>query len=148
MDGGATSQFFVLPDFVYQRGRSVLDPRNRPRVWIVMNNHITPQFEVVESGLLPTVSRSFSTLIKSDAKSVLLATLNYVGSDRFNLTSIDNSFDEWLAADPSIQPGFNSPYMAALYRYGYEKALSGHLWSKQVPLGAGAPRRFQEVAGR
>ena len=148
VDGGATSQFFVLPDFVYQRGRNVLDPRNRPRVWIVMNNHITPQFEVVESGLLPTVARSFSTLIKSDAKSVLLATLNYVGSDRFNLTSIDNSFDEWLAANPSIQPGFNSPYMAALYRYGYEKALSGHLWSKQVPLGAGAPSRFQEAAGR
>ena len=148
VDGGATSQFFVLPDFVYERGRRGADPRNRPRVWIVMNNHITPQFEVVESGLLPTVSRSFSTLIKSDAKSVLLATLNYVGSDRFNLTSIDNSFDEWLAANPSIQPGFNIPYMAALYRYGYEKALSGHLWSKQVPLGVAAPRRFQEVAGR
>jgi hypothetical protein len=38
--------------------------------------------------------------------------------------------------------------MAALYRYGYEKALSGHLWSKQVPLGGGSPRRFQDVAGR
>ena len=148
VDGGATSQVFVLPDVAFVRGRRVADPKNRPRIWIVMNNHITPQFEVVEAGLLPTVARSFSTLIKNDAKSVLLATLNYVGSERFNLTSIDNSFDEWLAANPSIQPGFNSPYMAALYRYGYDKALSGHLWSKQVPLGTAAPGRFQEVAGR
>jgi len=146
VDGGATSQVFVLPDVAFVRGKR--DPGNRPRIWIVMNNHITPQFEVVEAGLLPTVARSFSTLIKSDAKSVLLATLNYVGSDRFNLTSIDTRFDDWLAANPSIQPGFNSPYMAALYRYGYDKALSGHLWSKQVPLGTGAPGRFQEVAGR
>ncbi len=148
VDGGATSQVFVLPDVAFVRGRRVADPRNRPRIWIVMNNHITPQFEVVEAGLLPTVARSFSTLIKNDAKSVLLATLNYVGSDRFNLTSIDTGFDEWLAANPSIQPGFNSPYMAALYRYGYDKALSGHLWSKQVPLGNAAPRPYQEVAGR
>lgn len=148
VDGGATSQVFVLPDVAFVRGRRVADPKNRPRIWIVMNNHITPQFEVVEAGLLPTVARSFSTLIKNDAKSVLLATLNYVGSDRFNLTSIDTGFDDWLAANPSIQPGFNSPYMAALYRYGYDKALSGHLWSKQVPLGNAAPRPFQEVAGR
>jgi hypothetical protein len=148
VDGGATSQVFILPDVAFQRGRRVADPKNRPRIWIVMNNHITPQFEVVEAGLLPTISRSFSTLIKNDAKSVLLATLAYVGSERFNLTSIDNGFDEWLQANPSIRPGVNSPYMAALYHYGYQKALSGHLWSKEVPLGSGAPMRFQEIAGR
>ena len=145
VDGGATSQVFVLPDVAFDRGRRVADPKRRPRLWIVMNNHITPQFEVVEAGLLTTVSRSFSTLIKNDAKSVLLATLAYVGSERFNLTSIDNGFDEWLQANPSVQPGFNSPYMAALYRYGYDKALSGHLWSKQVPLGA---PHYQTLAGR
>ncbi len=145
VDGGATSQVFVLPDVAFDRGGRVAEPKNRPRIWIVMNNHITPQFEVVEAGLLTTVSRSFSTLIKNDAKSVLLATLAYVGNDRFNLTSIDNGFDEWLQANPSVRPGFNSPYMAALYRYGYEKALSGHLWSKQVPLGA---PHYQALAGR
>jgi len=148
VDGGATSQVFILPDVVFEKGFRVADPKNRPRLWIVINNHITPQFEVVEAGLLPTVSRSFSTLIKNDAKTTLLATLAYVGSERFNLTSIDSGFDEWLQANPSVQPGFNSSYMQALYRYGYDKALSGHLWSKQVPLPGAAPRRFQEVAGR
>ncbi len=147
VDGGATSQVFILPDFAFEHARRNVDPQNRPRVWIVMNNHITPQFEVVEGTLLTTVARSFSTLIKNDAKSVLLATLNYVGTDRFNLTSIDSGFDEWLQANPGVQPGFNSPYMAALYRYGYDKALSGHLWSKRVPLGGGSPWR-SEVAGR
>ncbi len=148
VDGGGTSQVFVLPDFAFERGKRAADPRSRPRIWIVMNNHITPQFEVVEAGLLTTVSRSFSTLIKNDAKSVLLATLNFVGAERFNLTSIDSSFDDWLQAHPDIKPGFNSPYMTALYRYGYDKALSGHLWSKGVPLGVQAPRPLQEVAGR
>ncbi len=145
VDGGATTQVFVLPDVAFVNGRRTADPKNRPRIWVVMNNHITPQFEVVEAGLLTTVSRSFSTLIKNDAKSTLLATLTYVGSDHFNLTYIDNGFDEWLKANPAIHPGFNTAYMESLYRYGYDKALSSHLWTREVPLpGSTAPSRLQQ----
>jgi hypothetical protein len=147
VDGGATNQFFILPDVAFVNGKRIADPGYRPRIWIIMNNHITPQFEVVEAGLLPTVSRSMTTLLKSDAKSTLLATETYFGSERFNLTFIDNGFDEWMKANPNIDPGFNSPYMQALYRYGYDKALSGRLWSKSVPLAGNiSSKRFQEVA--
>lgn len=146
VDGGATSQVFVLPDVVFVNGRRTADPKNRPRFWVVMNNHVTPQFEVVQSGLLSTVSRSFSTLIKSDAKSTLLATAAYVGTDHFNLTFIDNAFDNWLAANPGVKPGFNAVYMQALYRFGFEKARSGRLWSKEIPLPGGqAARHLQEM---
>ena len=148
IDGGATSQFFVLPDVAFIN-HSRTGASSRARVWVVMNNNIMPQFEVVQPGLLTTVSRSFSTLIKSDAKSVLLASGAYFGTDRFHLTFIDEGFGEWLAANPDISPGFNSPYMSALYRYGYEKALSPHLWSKNVPLpDTGGRQRFRLVAER
>ncbi len=132
VDGGATSQVFVLPDAVFVNGRRITDRKNRPHFWIVMNNHVTPQFEVVQSGLLSTVSRSFSTLIKSDAKTTLLATAAYVGSDHFNLTFIDNAFPNWLAANPSVKPGFNAVYMQALYRFGYLQAQSGRLWTNEM----------------
>ncbi len=149
VDGGATSQVFVLPDIAFVNGRRTADPKVRPRVWIIMNNHITPQFEVVQSGLLSTVSRSFSTLIKNDAKSTLLATAAFVGSDHFNLTFIDNAFGNWLAANPGVKPGFNAVYMQSLYRFGFEKGQSARLWSKQIPLPGGpAAMRFQEMATR
>jgi hypothetical protein len=139
VDGGATTQVFILPDVVLATGMGVAAPRHAPtHIWVIVNNHLTPQFEVVEAGLLPSVSRSFSTLIKSSAKQTLFGTAEFVGRERFNLTSIDNGFDEWLAAHPDIKPGFNTPYMQALYRYGYAKAHSSHLWTHEVPLPGGA----------
>ncbi len=150
VDGGATTQVFILPDVVLATGMGLGNPKSAStRVWIVINNHVTPQFEIVEAGLLPTISRSFSTLIKNDAKDTLLATANYVGRDRFNLTAIDGGFDALLQANPGVSPGFNTPYMQLLYRYGYEKAVSGHLWSKEVPLPGGEmAKRFREMSGR
>jgi hypothetical protein len=150
VDGGATTQVFVLPDVVLATGMGLSNPKGAStRIWAVINNHITPQFEVVEAGLLPTISRSFSTLLKNDAKDTLLATAGFVGRERFNLTWIDVGFDEWLKANPGVSPGFNTTYMQFLYRYGYEKALSGRLWAKEVPLpGGAAVKRLREIAGR
>jgi hypothetical protein len=148
VDGGATTQVFILPDVVLATGMGLADQKRAPtNIWIVINNHVTPQFEVVEAGLLPTISRSFSTLIKNDAKDTLFATESFVGRERFNLTSIDSGFDDWLKAHPDVTPGFNTPYMQALYNYGYQKAQSGHLWVKQVPLPGGAvAKRLRDMA--
>jgi hypothetical protein len=146
VDGGATTQVFILPDVVLATGMGVAAPRHAPsHIWIIINNHLTPKFEVVEAGLLPTVSRSFSTLIKSSAKQTLFSTAEFVGRERFNLTAIDSGFDEWLAAHPDVKPGFNTVYMQALYRYGYAKARSGHLWTHEVPLPGAAGLRLKEM---
>ncbi len=139
VDGGATTQVFILPDVVLASGMGIAAPRKAPvRIWVIINNHLTPQFEIVEAGLLPTISRSFSTLIKSGSKQTLFSTAEFVGREHFNLTFIDSAFDTWLAAHPSIRPGFNAPYMQALYRFGYEKGRSGQMWSHEVPLPDGA----------
>lgn len=149
VDGGATTQVFILPDIAFESSSGIRPKIMPSHVWVVINNHLTPQFEVVEAGLLPTVSRSFSTLIKNDAKDTLFATSAFIGRERFNLTFIDDGFNRWLASNygPDVKPGFNTPYMQALYRYGYEKARSGRLWTHDVPLpGAAAMKRFQQAA--
>ena len=150
VDGGATTQVFILPDVVLATGMGLSNPKSAStRIWVVINNHITPQFEVVEAGLLPTISRSFSTLIKNDAKDTLFATARVVGGERFNLTWIDGGFQDVLKANPGVTPGFNAAYMQLLYRYGYDKALSGRLWSKQAPLAEGSMTgRFREMSRR
>ncbi len=152
VDGGATTQVFILPDVILATGMSIANPKGAPtHIWVVINNHLTPQFEIVEAGLLPSVSRSFSTLIKSSAKQTLFATAEFIGRERFNLTFIDNAFDDQLKTNygPDVTPGFNTPYMRALYHYGFEKARSGHLWSHQVPLPCSVPARaVREMARR
>jgi Patatin-like phospholipase len=147
VDGGATTQVFIVPDVMLVTGMSIAAPQQAPRnVWIIINNHLTPNFEVIEAGLLPTISRSFSTLIKSSSKQTLFSTAEFVGRDRFHLTYIDNGFDDWLAAHPGVKPGFNTAYMQALYNYGRAKARSGHLWSHEVPLPGAAGLRLKEIS--
>jgi hypothetical protein len=147
VDGGATTQVFILPDVVLASGMGIAAPKHAPtHIWVIMNNHVTPQFEVVEAGLFPTISRSFSTLIKSSAKQTLFSTAEFVGRDRLNLTYIDNGFDIWLAAHPDVKPGFNTPYMQALYGYGHARARSGRLWTHDVPLPGAAGLRLKEMS--
>jgi hypothetical protein len=139
-DGGVTTQVFVLPDAVLARIAGGAAPNGaRPRVWVIVNNSVTPQFQVVEAGLLTTSERSMSTLIKADAKKTLYMTADYVGRERFNLTFIDSGFFMFLAANPSLEPGFNQPYMQTLFRYGYKKARSKQLWTQDVPLAGSGP---------
>lgn len=151
VDGGATTQVFIVPDALLVSGMGAAKPRGSPtHIWVVVNNHLTPEFEVVESGILPTVSRSFSTLIKNSAKTTLLATSNYVGHESFNLTYIDNAFEDYLERHygPGITPGFNTAYMRALYRYGYEKARSGAPWTHEVPLPGTIGAQMKNIAVR
>ena len=148
-DGGVTTQVFILPDAVLAKaGGGTAADKTPVRVWVIINNSVTPQFEVVEAGLLTTSARSMSTLIKADAKKTLYMTADFVGRDRFNLTYIDNGFFNFLAANPSLTPGFNQPYMQTLFRYGYDKARASHPWTNDVPLsGAASGLRLRAAAG-
>ena len=146
-DGGVTTQVFILPDAALAKaGGGTAADRPPVRVWVIVNNSVTPRFEVVEAGLLTTSARSMSTLIKADAKKTLYMTAEYVGRDRFNLTYIGNGFYNFLAANPSLTPGFNQPYMQALFRYGYDTARSSQPWTNDVPLPGAASEPRQRAA--
>ncbi|MBI4724874.1 MAG: hypothetical protein HY765_07820, partial [Rhodomicrobium sp.] len=56
----------------------------------------------------------------------------------------------WLksAYGPGVTPGFNTDYMRALYRYGYEKARSDHLWTHEVPLAPGTAQPLMSKVTR
>jgi hypothetical protein len=85
-------------------------------------------------------------LIKSSTRQTLFNTAEFVGRERFNLTYIDNAFNQWLTEHPGVKPGFNTPYLKALYGYGYAKARSAHLWTHIVPLPGSAGQRLKEMS--
>ena len=147
-------EVFVLPDALLADGTGHANSkRPAPRIWVVINNRVTPQFEVVEAGLIPPLSRSFSTLIKAgSSKRSLRQPVSWPRP--VQSTFIDDAFSDRLKAryGSSVTPGFDAPYLTALYRYGYDKAL-GPSWTHEVPLSGGAtlrrtPRLGARVAGR
>jgi hypothetical protein len=99
------------------------------RFFIIVNNRLKPEFEVVEASTVPVLARSLSSLIKTHARLTLVATREFARSRNmdFNLTYIGDDFP----TDP--KPSFETAYMRSVYRYGYDKAASGNLWLKQIP---------------
>lgn len=130
VDGGATTQLFTIPESILSRGPS-RQPLTMPsRFFIIVNNRLKPQFEVVEGSTVPVLARSLSSLIKSDARLTLVATREFARNRNmeFNLAYIGDDFPT------DLKPSFETAYMGAVYRYGYDKAASGTLWQQQIPF--------------
>ena len=137
VDGGATTQLFTIPEAILSRGLpNELQARAMPaRFFIIINNRLKPEFEVVEGSVVPMLARSLSSLIKTHARLTLVATREFARSRnmQFNLTYIGDDFP----TDP--KPSFETAYMRSVYRYGRDKAASGTLWQDQIPFINGPP---------
>jgi hypothetical protein len=135
VDGGATTQLFTIPESILSRGLpNEVEARSMPtRFFIIINNRLKPEFEVVEGSVVPMLARSLSSLIKTHARLTLVATREFARSRKmaFNLTYIGDDFP----SDP--KPSFETAYMRSVYRYGYDKAASGNAWQDQIPFISG-----------
>ena len=145
VDGGVTRNLFVAPDPVLAAG-SFLPPRTSGRIYIIVNNKVAPDFQVVENSLLPIVERSVSTLVKANTSSVLLASYQFARANRldFNLAAIDPSYPV------STTENFDRDYMLGLFQHGIERAHSNQMWQKTVvpPSSSPSPRPQGLVSSR
>jgi hypothetical protein len=132
VDGGATTQVFTIPEAILARGL----PGGKKlsgvpkRFFIIINNRLEPDFEVVQGSTLPVLARSFSSLIKTHSRLTLVATREFTRARNiaFNLTYIGDDFP----SEP--KPSFETSYMRSVYRYGFEKASSGKAWRGEIPF--------------
>ncbi len=129
VDGGVRANLLVVPESLLLS--SVPPPTSgvRPRVYIVMNNKLEQDFEIVEGKALTIVSRSFTTAVKANTQNTLIATYDFARRNRwdFNLASIDAEYPT------TTSMGFDRGYMMQLYQYGYEKGREGPAWRKTLP---------------
>lgn len=144
VDGGVISPVFTIPEsFIVSPNPADVSTGVRGNIYVVINSRLSPEFEVVEAGILPLASRSLSTLIKAQARSTLIATLEFARArgSRFALTYIDNGFPRDMKA------GFNDAYMNAVYQYGEAKGASSRLWADPLisPDRPAPPRRLSAV---
>ena len=129
VDGGVRANLLVVPESLLLS--SVPPPASgvQPRVYIVMNNKLEQDFEIVEGKALTIVSRSFTTAVKANTQNTLIATYDFARRNKwdFNLASIDADYPT------TTSMGFDRTYMQQLYQYGYAQGLSGSPWRKSLP---------------
>jgi hypothetical protein len=129
VDGGVRANLLVVPESFLLSSVPMLPPGTHPRVYIVLNNKLEQEFEVVPSRALQIVSRSFSTAVKANTQNTLIATYDFARRNRwdFNLAAIDPDYPT------TTSYGFDRNYMRALYQYGYEQGSRGNPWRKTLP---------------
>jgi predicted acylesterase/phospholipase RssA len=130
VDGAVATPVFTLPEAFLTQGGPVLRSRGKPNIYVVINGRIEPSFDLVENRTLAIATRTLSTVGRSRSRSTLASTLAFARRNGigFNLTYIDRALPEVAA-----QQGFDTAYMRALFRDGYDKARSGALWETRLP---------------
>jgi predicted acylesterase/phospholipase RssA len=130
VDGGTTSQVFFYPADV-DMGAVVekFDVRGTPRLYLIFNSWIEPEFEPVDPELVPITRRSVSTLIRTQGVGDLYRLYLLAGRDNidYNLAFIPDTFHEKPAEE------FDVEYMGKLFDLGYELARKGFAWEKVPP---------------
>lgn len=125
VDGGVTSQVFMYPTGLdWRRVLDRLKVPGKPALYVIRNSRTDPGFQSVERRLVPIMSRSVSSLIRTQGIGDL-STIYFVtrrdGVD-FNLAHVPDTFSR----EPSET--FDRDYMRALFDVGYESARKGFPW--------------------
>jgi hypothetical protein len=129
VDGGVTTNILIVPEAVLTSGTPLFPPEARPKVYIVMNGKLAPEFEVVEPSTLPIVTRSFEASVRANTRNTLIAAYQFAKRRNWeiNLAAIDAHYPT------SKSYAFDTTYMQQLFEYGYQKGVAGQLW-QSTPL--------------
>ena len=134
VDGGVKAQLFINADTMNlaELGRRYQhNPAGRPnwRIFVIRNAQVGPTPRVVERKLAGITSRSFTSLLKSQARSDL---------ERIHIMSKEYGIDfSWISLPADYQPAtedlFDTVEMNKMYRIGYELGKRGDAWRKSPP---------------
>ena len=129
VDGSVVTPVFTLPQSLLLRDGK-LRTHGKGDIYVVINGRLEPDFEVTQNNTLAIVGRSFTTASRARSRAALAATYALARANNigFNLTYVDETGPKAPAAQ-----GFNTAYMRALYKDGFEKARTSHLWDHTVP---------------
>jgi hypothetical protein len=130
VDGGTLAQVFVYPPSLDLKRLAREAGIERERVmYILRNSRLDPDWASVDRRIMSIAQRAIASLIHSQGRGDLY---------RIYLTAQKDGVDYNLAFIP---PTFNEPhrelfdteYMRALYKTGYDMAAEGYPWSKHPP---------------
>jgi predicted acylesterase/phospholipase RssA len=131
VDGGVTRQVFIAPSIssYVAHNRKTGRLAARPRLYVIRNGKIDPEWQPVRENMLSITQRSIATLIKNQGIGDLYRIYSITKQDGidFNLASIPSDF-----SDTSDEP-FDQRYMIALFDRGYDLGRHSYSWAKAPP---------------
>jgi len=126
VDGGTVAQLFLYPPSVSTAGM----PERKRSAYIIRNARLDPDWASTQRRTMPIAMRAIDSLTRTQGIGDLYrvyATTQRDGID-FNLTFIPRTFDV------PHKEMFDTAYMTALYKVGFDAARSaGYQWQKQPP---------------
>jgi predicted acylesterase/phospholipase RssA len=134
VDAAVITNVLVVPESVLVSGTALFPPDARPKVYIILNRKLAPEFEVVEASTIPVVRRSIETATRANTRTTLLASYQFARTRNweFHLASVDADYP----SSPTF--GFDPEYMQGLFEHGYQRGKRGELWlstpGKMKPL--------------
>ncbi len=130
VDGAVTSNVLAVPESVLLQ-KVALTNAVKPKLYIIVNGKITPDFAVVNDGTLSIVSRSFYSTVKANTRNTLIATYNFARRNcwQFRLAAIKPGY---LTTSTSFN--FDTAYMRGLFDLGFSMARSGEEWQSSLTL--------------
>jgi hypothetical protein len=128
VDGGIMANVLALPEkmlLAAVRPQS----RSKPKLFVIVNGKLAPDFSLVGNFTVPVVMRSFWTAVKANTRNILIATYDFCRRNlwEFRLTAIEPSYEIETTA-----VNFDGRYIGRLYAYGYARATSAAPWQGAV----------------
>jgi predicted acylesterase/phospholipase RssA len=118
-DGGTTAPYYLAPESVLQ----ARDPAPLPtrQVYLVVNNSLTPEFQMATRTTLSVLGRSMSAAIKAQTRTALALSRSFAQRTGLDLevAQIDDRFGKTSAAP------FDQGYMKALFAHGVGLGRAG-----------------------
>ena len=131
VDGGVIAQLFAYPSrAVAALEKATGKPLNRTiRVYVIRNGRLDPEWEDTPRRTLAIGRRAIDSLVQAEGMEDVRRTYRIARQDHanFNLAYIAPDF---AAAEHEM---FETPYMNALFDYGYRLARENAVWHKAPP---------------
>ena len=126
-DGGTTAPFYLAPEAAILGKAKVRLPTST--VYLVVNNTVTPDFQMATRTTLSVLGRAMSAAIKAQTRAALALTESFAERNGLDLdvAQIDNRFTRTTSAP------FDQDYMKALFAHGERLGRDGTAFSRGTP---------------
>ncbi|MGH8694035.1 MAG: patatin family protein, partial [Burkholderiales bacterium] len=124
------AQVFVYPASFDLKAEAAKAGAERARtLYVIRNTKLAPNWSDVERSTLTIIGRSITSLILTQGIGDLYRIYSISQRDGvdFNLGFIPGSFEA------PHKEEFDTEYMRALYKLGYDQAAKGYPWEKRPP---------------
>ena len=128
-DGGTTGQFYLAPGPALTGEAEVRIPART--VYLVVNNKLTPDFQMATRTTLSVLGRAMSAAIKAQTKASLALTGSFAGRTGLDVqvAEIDGRFAQTTATP------FDQKYMQALFAHGERLGRDSTAFAGLTPAG-------------